>query len=175
MSKDHPVDLSRIRLLAMDVDGVLTDGTIVVCADGSEIKNFSVLDGHGIRLWHRAGLKTAIFSGRASGPTRQRAAQLQIEHVFEDCHLKLPAIETFLKQIGLEPSQVAYIGDDLPDLPVMRYVGFGVAVANAVEELKQHADYVTKRAGGNGAVREVIEYLLKRMGRWDGLMKRYLS
>ncbi len=167
-------NLADIEMLAMDVDGVLTDGTIVINGDGSESKFFSVLDGHGIRMWHRAGLKIALISGRASEPTKRRAKQLQIEYVFEDCYHKLPALEKFLEKLGLSPDKVAYIGDDLTDLPVIRYVGFGVAVANAVDEVKQYADYVTTRAGGSGAVREVIEYVLKNTGKWQELMKRYL-
>jgi len=167
-------NLADIQLLAMDVDGVLTDGTLIINGDGSESKYFNSLDGHGIRMWQRAGLKVALLSGRASEPTRNRAEQLQIEYVFEDCHYKLPVFKKFLEQIGLPPEQVAYIGDDLPDLPVIRYVGFGVAVANAVDEVKQSADYVTTRAGGSGAVREVIEYILRNGGRWQELMKRYL-
>ena len=167
-------DLSVIQMLILDVDGVLTDGTIIINADGSESKSFNSLDGHGIRMWQRAGLQVALLSGRASEPTRRRAEQLQIEYVFEDCHYKLPELEKFLDQLELRPEAVAYIGDDLTDLPVIRYVGFGVAVANAVDEVKKHADYVTTRSGGSGAVREVIEYILKNTGKWQELMKRYL-
>ena len=167
-------NLEDIKLLAMDVDGVLTDGTIVVNADGSETKFFSVLDGHGIRLWHRAGLTTALISGRASAPTEHRARRLEISYVFEDCHYKLPVLEKLLDEIGLSPENAAYIGDDLPDLPLIRHVGFGVAVANAVDEVKQYADYITTRPGGKGAVREVIEHILKDTGKWKDLMKRYL-
>ena len=167
-------NLADIQVLVIDVDGVLTDGTIVVNGDGSENKFFNVLDGHGIRLWQRAGLKVALLSGRASEPTRHRAQQLEVEYVFQDCHNKLDSLEKFLQQVGLTPDKIAYIGDDLPDLPVIRYVGFGVAVANAVDEVKQYADYVTTRPGGSGAVREVIEYILKNTGRWSELMKRYL-
>jgi 3-deoxy-D-manno-octulosonate 8-phosphate phosphatase (KDO 8-P phosphatase) len=167
-------DLSKIQLLALDVDGVLTDGTVIVNGDGSEIKHFNALDGHGIRMWRRAGLKVALISGRKSEPTQRRAEQLQIEYVFEDCHYKLPVFEEFLPQAGLSPENVAYVGDDLPDVPLMRYVGFSVAVANAIDEVKKYADYVTIRAGGNGAVREVIEYILKNTGKWQELMERYL-
>ncbi len=166
-------NLSDIKLLALDIDGVLTDGTIVVNGDGSESKFFNVQDGHGIRLWLRAGLKMAFFSGRVSQPTEIRAKQFGVEYVFQDCHEKLPILEKFLQQQGLSPKEVAYIGDDLPDLPVIRYVGFGVAVANAVDEVKKDADLVTTRPGGAGAVREVIEYILKDTGRWEEFMKRY--
>jgi 3-deoxy-D-manno-octulosonate 8-phosphate phosphatase (KDO 8-P phosphatase) len=168
-------NLANIRMLVLDVDGVLTDGTLVINSDGTETKFFNSLDGHGIKMWQRAGLEAAILSGRLSGPTRHRAKQLEIEHVFEDCHNKLPVLEEFLKKINLPPEAVAYMGDDVVDLPVMRYVGFSVAVANAVDEVKKYADYVTMRTGGNGAVREAIEYILKKSGKWQELMKRYLD
>ncbi|MHC4116117.1 MAG: KdsC family phosphatase [Planctomycetota bacterium] len=168
------VDLTQIELLALDVDGVLTDGTLTINADGSETKSFNTLDGHGLRMWQRAGLKVALISGRESAPTQLRAEQLEIEHVFQNCHFKLPVMEELLKRIGLAPEKVAYIGDDLPDLPVMRHVGFSVAVANAVDEVKRHADYVTARPGGSGAVREVIEHILKGTEKWRTLMERYL-
>jgi len=167
-------NLADIEMLAMDVDGVLTDGTLVINADGSESKFFNSMDGHGIRMWQRAGLKVALISGRASEPTQRRAEQLQIEYVFQDCHNKLPVFEKLLEQLGLAPNKAAYIGDDLTDLPVIRYAGFGVTVANAADEVKQYADYVTTRTGGNGAVREVIEYILKNTGRWQERMTRYL-
>jgi 3-deoxy-D-manno-octulosonate 8-phosphate phosphatase (KDO 8-P phosphatase) len=167
-------NLANIEMLVMDVDGVLTDGSLIIHSNGSESKCFSALDGHGIRMWKRAGLDVALISGRASEPTLRRAEQLQIEHVFQDCHHKLPVLEKFLEQVSLSPEQVVYIGDDLTDLPVIRYAGFGVAVANAVAEVKRYADYVTIRPGGHGAVREVIELILKNSGRWEKLMKRYL-
>jgi 3-deoxy-D-manno-octulosonate 8-phosphate phosphatase (KDO 8-P phosphatase) len=167
-------NLADIQMLAMDVDGVLTDGTLIVNGDGTESKFFNSQDGHGIRLWQRAGLKVALLSGRLLGPAKYRVEELEIQYVFEDCHYKLPVFQKFLEQLGLSPQNAAYIGDDLPDLPVIRYVGFGVAVANAVDEVKQYADYVTTCAGGKGAVREVIEYILKNTGKWQELMKRYL-
>ncbi|MEA3224345.1 MAG: HAD-IIIA family hydrolase [Planctomycetota bacterium] len=168
------IDLTQIQLLALDVDGVLTDGALIIHSDGSESKFFNSLDGHGLRMWRRAGLKVALISGRESAPTQLRAEQLGIEYVFQDCHFKLPVVEKLLKQINLAPENVAYVGDDLPDLPVMRYVGFSVAVANAVDEVKRHADYVTARPGGSGAVREAIEYILKGTDKWRTLMERYL-
>jgi 3-deoxy-D-manno-octulosonate 8-phosphate phosphatase (KDO 8-P phosphatase) len=167
-------NLANIEVLVLDVDGVLTDGTIVVNSDGSESKFFSVLDGHGILLWRRAGLKVAFLSGRLSQPTKHRAEELEVDYVFQDCHDKLDALKEFLSQQGLTPDRIAYIGDDLPDLPVIRYVGFGAAVADAVDEVKRYADYVTTCPGGKGAVREIIEYILKETGRWPELMRRYL-
>lgn len=168
------IDLTKITMLALDVDGVLTDGTLVINSDGSETKFFNSLDGHGIKMWQRAGLKVVIISGRASSPTEHRAEQLKIEYVYQDCHHKLPIIEQLADQLGLSRENMAFVGDDLTDMPVMRYVGFSVAVANAVDEVKECADYVTTRPGGGGAVREVIEHILKNSGRWQELMKRYL-
>jgi 3-deoxy-D-manno-octulosonate 8-phosphate phosphatase (KDO 8-P phosphatase) len=173
--RQQSVDLKAIELLVLDVDGVLTDGGLIVHSDGSESKRFHTLDGHGIRLWQRAGGKVALISGRISEPVNRRAKELEIAYVLQDCHSKLPALEGLLRDAGLKPENVAYVGDDLMDLPPMRRVGFAAAVANAVEEVKVHADYVTTRTGGQGAVREVIEYLLKNSGRWDGLMGRYLA
>lgn len=169
------VNLSEIQLLALDVDGVLTDGTLIMNSDGSESKFFNSLDGHGIRMWQRAGMKVALISGRDSEATQRRATQLEIEHVFQDIHFKLPVMKELLSRLDLAPEKVAYIGDDLPDLPVMRYVGFGVAVSNAVDEVKEHADYITTCQGGKGAVREVIEHILKSTDKWAELMERYLS
>ena len=167
-------DYSKIKMLITDVDGVLTDGTVIINSDGSESKAFSLLDGHGIKMWQRAGYETAIISGRASGATTVRAEQLKIKHVHQGATKKLPAFEAILEEVGLSAEEVVYIGDDLLDLPLVRRAGFGVAVANAVDELKDHADYVTNRKGGTGAVREVIEIVLKSVGKWEEAMERYL-
>jgi 3-deoxy-D-manno-octulosonate 8-phosphate phosphatase (KDO 8-P phosphatase) len=185
MTEERKTNLADIELLVMDVDGVLTDGTVMINGDGSEGKSFNLLDGHGIRMWQRAGLKAAFLSGRFSKATQYRAEQLDIEYCVQpsghgvpaepgDCFEKLPALKKLLEQVGLSANRTAYIGDDLLDLPVIRYVGFGAAVANAVDEVKDIADYVTTRRGGDGAVREVIEYILKNTGKWQELMKRYL-
>ena len=168
-------DFAAIQLLVLDVDGVLTDGRLFIHSDGGETKCFHILDGHGIRMWQRAGLKVALLSGRASEATTRRARELEIPYVIQDCRFKLPAIKQLLTELELSPERVAYVGDDLMDLPIVRYVGFGVAVANAVDELKACADYVTVRRGGEGAVREVIEHILKGSNRWADLMQRYLA
>jgi 3-deoxy-D-manno-octulosonate 8-phosphate phosphatase (KDO 8-P phosphatase) len=174
MEKLTKENLSGIKMLVLDLDGVFTDGTIFINADGSESKRYSVIDGHGIKLWHRAGFKTAIISGRAAKATSVRAQQLDIEYVFQGCKQKLPVYEQLLKDARLEADQTAFIGDDILDIPLARRAALGVAVANAVDELKEHADYITQRSGGNGAVREVIELILKTTGKWDSLMERYL-
>lgn len=176
MEKKSPgaIDFNRLELLVLDVDGVLTDGGIILHSDGTESKRFDVQDGHRIRMWHRSGRKTAIISGRQTEVTDLRARQLEIDYVFQGCIQKLPAYETLLAQVGLQPSQTVCIGDDLMDIPLIRRAGFGVAVANAAAQVKQFADYVTTRCGGWGAVGECIEYILKQTGQWDELMKRYL-
>ncbi len=168
------INLSKIQMLVLDVDGVLTNGTIVINSDGSETKCFNSLDGHGIKMWQRAGLKVALLSGRFSEPTKQRAKQLGIENCIQGCLDKIAGLKKLLDELELSAEQVAYIGDDLPDLPAIKYVGFGAAVANAVDEVKQCADYVTKNNGGSGAVREVIELILKSTGQWQQLLKKYL-
>lgn len=174
MTAKQKANLEDIQLLVLDVDGVLTDGTVIINGDGSESKSFNTLDGHGIKLWKRAGLEIAFLSGRFSEPTSLRAKQLEIKYVLQDCHVKLPFLEELVEQLGLSPQNVACIGDDLTDLPLIRYAGFGAAVANAVDEVKEYADFVTTRPGGSGAVREVIEYILKNTSHWQELMERYL-
>ena len=174
MKKNRTIDFAAIDWLVLDVDGVLTDGTILLRGDGSESKRFNIQDGHGIKLWKRAGGDVTLISGRASLATQCRAEQLDIKHVFQDCHQKLPVLKEFLDRLQIDPERVAYVGDDLLDMPGVRHVGFGVAVSNAVQELKDQADYITTRPGGTGAVREVVEYILKRAGKWDALMERYL-
>src|SRR4030042_30907 len=174
MTKKPKANLADIQLLVMDVDGVLTDGTVIINGDGSEGKSFNLLDGLGIRLWRRAGLKVALLSGRFSEATKRRAEELEVDYCLQDCFEKLPVLKKLLEQAGVSAKDTAYIGDDLLDLPAIKHIGFGAAVANAVDEVKEEADYVTTRRGGEGAVREVIEYILKTAGKWQELMKRYL-
>ncbi|MHC4130636.1 MAG: KdsC family phosphatase [Planctomycetota bacterium] len=173
MSENKNIEYDQIKLLILDVDGVLTDGTLFINSDGNESKSFNALDGHGIRMWKRAGLKVAFLSGRLSEPTQHRAEQLEIDHCIQNCHHKMQAFEELLKQEDLSPQQVCYVGDDLMDMPVIKRAGFGVAVASAVEDVKNHADFITTKNGGSGAVREIIEHILKNTGKWTELIKRY--
>jgi 3-deoxy-D-manno-octulosonate 8-phosphate phosphatase (KDO 8-P phosphatase) len=166
-------NFNQIKLLVLDVDGVLTDGGLILHADGTESKRFDVQDGHRIRMWQRTGRQCALLSGRYAAATEIRARQLEIPYVLQDCKDKLPAFEDLLRQAGVEAAQVAYIGDDLPDLPVMRRAGFAAAPAGAVEEVRRAAHYVTQRPGGGGAVGEVIEMILRATGQWQELMRRY--
>lgn len=157
----------------MDVDGVLTDGRIIQDSQGHELKIFDVKDGHGIVMAHRAELKTALISGRESETITRRAQELGIEIVFQKIWNKLEVYEKILGDTHLDHGEVAYIGDDLIDIPLLRRVGLAVAVADAVDEVKAHAHLITQRAGGQGAVREVIELILRAQGVWDALLERY--
>lgn len=174
MSEQSKTDFSTLKMLIMDVDGVLTDGGVIINSDGSESRRFSVFDEHRIKMWQRAGLLCAIISGRESECTSIFAERLGIEHVMQGCKKKLEGFESLLEESSLSFNEVVYIGDDLVDLPLVKRAGLGVAVANAVEEVKAEADIVTKHCGGDGAVGEAIEYILRKRGQWDGLMERYL-
>ena len=162
-----------IKLLAMDVDGVLTDGRIIMHPDGSESKNFHVHDGGWIRIWQRMGLKTAIITGRECPAVDYRARQLETDYIYQKVWEKLPVFEQLMEESGLRAEQIAFVGDDVFDLPIIKRVGFSAAVADAHPEIIQAADYVTSKNGGHGAVREVICLLLKKMGLWDQAMEKY--
>ena len=170
---DLPARTGAIELLLLDVDGVLTDGGIVYADDGAELKRFHVRDGSGLKLWHAAGKRSAIVSGRKSGAVERRASELGIHPVLQGRDDKLAALAEVLAATGVRPEQVCAVGDDLPDVPVLRRCGLAVAVADACEELRAVATYVTAAPGGRGAVRETIEWLLKSSGRWNELVARY--
>jgi 3-deoxy-D-manno-octulosonate 8-phosphate phosphatase (KDO 8-P phosphatase) len=154
----------------MDVDGVLTDGHVWLLSrrDGtaSEIKGFSAYDGAGLKMAHSAGIRTGFITGRESTAVAQRARECEVEFVYQGRATKIGALDEILRATGADKAEVAYVGDDLPDLPVLQRVGFAVAVANAALEVKEAAHYVTSRYGGEGAVREVIELILKAQGKW---------
>ena len=164
---------ARVSLLLIDVDGVLTDGRIVYADYGDELKFFDVQDGAGLVFWHRMGLKSAIITSRKSRLLKRRAKDMRIDFLAQGCLLKLPTYEQLLKRFRLSDEQVCAIGDDLMELPILLRAGLAVAVPNAVEEIKQVCHYQTKRPGGRGAVREVVDILLKSKGLWDPLMQRY--
>src|SRR5262245_56531908 len=165
----------KIKLLVLDCDGVLTDGRIILLPDGDETKAFDVKDGHAMVMAQRAGIKIAIISGRKSSIVRARAKELGVAHLHEMAWVKLEPFEKVLAEEGLQDEQVCYVGDDVVDIPLLRRAGLAVAVADAVEETKQHSHLVTKRGGGRGAVREVIELILKAQDKWDEAMSRYLA
>jgi 3-deoxy-D-manno-octulosonate 8-phosphate phosphatase (KDO 8-P phosphatase) len=163
----------RIEFLVLDVDGVLTDGRIVYADDGVEIKEFHVRDGAALKLWQREGKRAAILSGRQSRAVEVRAAELGIDPVVQGAAEKLPAYRAILAGTALAPEQVCYVADDVPDLPVLRHCGLAVAVADACPEVREDAHYVTRATGGRGAVREVVELILRCQGRWQHVVERY--
>lgn len=151
---------SSIKLLLMDCDGVLTDGRISYTENGDEIKNFHVRDGQGIAMWHKAGFRTGIISGRSSALLERRALELGIEFLHQKSPDKVIDFETILSYTKLTEKEVAFVGDDVPDIPLMKRVGFAVAVNDAVAEARIAAHYITKAKGGDGAIREVTDLLL---------------
>jgi YrbI family 3-deoxy-D-manno-octulosonate 8-phosphate phosphatase len=167
--------LARVRLLLLDVDGVLTDGGIAWDADGVEQKTFNIRDGLGLRLWQRSGGTAAIVTGRSSSVVRIRAEELGIGIVRQGVEDKLATAAEVIAACGLSWEQAAFVGDDLPDLPVVMRCGLGVAVADACPELVAAADLVTGRSGGRGAVREVIERLLQARGDWEAIVRGYAA
>ena len=166
---------ARIKLLLMDCDGVLTDGRIWLFADGEEQKGFHTRDGLGIELLHRAGLRSGIISRRTSSAVETRARTLGMSFVIQGHENKVKAFADVLAQAGVANAEVAYIGDDLNDIPLMLQSGLGVAVADAALETRERAHYVTEALGGFGAVREVIELILKSQDRWDDLIKDFIK
>jgi 3-deoxy-D-manno-octulosonate 8-phosphate phosphatase (KDO 8-P phosphatase) len=160
-----------VQLLALDVDGVLTDGRITYTPDGVEIKSFHVRDGSALVHWQKLGKRVAIISGRTSKAVDVRAAELGITQVRQGAADKRFALRTILAATGIKPEQVCAVGDDLPELPLLQACGLAVAVADACAEVRSAAHYVTRTPGGYGAVREVIELILRAQGRWDALVE----
>lgn len=165
----------HIKLLLMDCDGVLTDGRLWLLGDTDEQKSFHTHDGLGLALLHRAGLKAGIITGRTSNAVDRRARELGVRHVRQGKENKIAAFEELLREAGVGEHEVAFIGDDLPDIPLMKRSELAVAVANASAETRSVAHYVTRAEGGHGAVREVVELILKTQGRWNDLVDDYLN
>jgi len=166
---------AAIRLLLTDVDGVLTDGGVILDNQGVESKCFNIRDGLAMRLWQHAGGRAGIITGRSSQVVKLRAAELDLDVVRQGVKEKLPEVQAVASALGLGAEQIAYLGDDLPDLPTIRYAGLGIAVADAPEEVRDAADYVTSVPGGRGAVREVVELVLKNTGKWESAIRKYLA
>lgn len=166
--------LRRVRLLALDVDGVLTDGRLYFQADGIEIKAFHTHDGHGLKLLKRAGLEVALITGRDSPMVSRRAAALGIKHLYQGVEKKLPMLRELCTRLGLELDQAAYCGDDLPDVGAIKRAGVGISVPGAPSYIRRHADWVTDNPGGHGAVREICDVLLQAQGHWDAVVDTYL-
>lgn len=173
---DSLTDQARqIRLVILDVDGVLTDGGLQFDNRGEEYKTFNSHDGHGIRMLLESGIEVAVITGRESGIVAHRMNDLGVTHLYQGNRDKVPAFEQLLQATGLTPAQAAYVGDDLPDLPVMRRVGLAIAVANAHDFVKLHSNWVTSAAGGRGAVREVTDFILAAQDLLDARQESYLS
>ena len=178
----HSTDLSsnsglsnakKVQLLLLDCDGVLTDGGVTWSESGIEQKTFNIRDGLGIKLWQQAGFQVGIVTGRSSQVVKWRATELSIDFVKQGIGDKVATVSELIASCDLDWDSVAYIGDDLPDLPVIQRVGFGVAVADACLEVKEASDFTTQLPGGKGAVRETVEVLLRSRGCWKSLIEQY--
>jgi len=164
-----------VRLLALDVDGVLSDGQLYFTNAGEELKAFNSLDGHGIKMLQATGVKVAIVTGRTSNIVAQRAQQLGIELLLQGREDKLIALHELTQHLQLDWQQMAYMGDDLPDLAAIIKVGLGVTLPNAAPTLAQYSQLITQRSGGQGAVREVCDLIMQAQGTWDQALKPYLN
>jgi 3-deoxy-D-manno-octulosonate 8-phosphate phosphatase (KDO 8-P phosphatase) len=169
----NEIDYAKIDLLVLDVDGVLTDGGITLTPAGEEIKTFHSRDGAGMKYWQRSGGKIAIITGRSSPAVQRRAEELEVDALRLGIKNKLPAYLEVLAELGASQDRTAVVADDLPELPLLLRCALPVAVADAVEEVRAAASFVTGARGGAGAVREVIEHVLRRAGKWDKILARY--
>ena len=165
--------IAAIRLLILDVDGVLTDGSIVYTDQGSELKTFHVRDGLGLQLWKQAGRSTAIITGRSSPIVARRAEELSFDALRQGCGDKASSLNELRQELGFTNAQICVMGDDLPDLPMLAEAAVTICPADAVAEVRAVCDWVTTVPGGRGAVREAIEWLLKIQGHWDGLLRSF--
>lgn len=162
----------KIKMIIMDVDGTLTDGSLLILPDGEELKSYNVKDGTGILLAHMAGLKTGIITGKKSLSLERRSAKLKILEVYQGILDKKKALQEILKKHRLKPEEIAYIGDDLGDLEVIKSVGFSGAVADAHPEIKKHCHFICSNPGGKGAVREFIEFILGTQDKWGKIEEK---
>lgn len=167
--------IARIKMVVMDVDGVLTDGRIILGNYGDELKFFDVQDGLGMVMMRRAGLKTIIVTSKKSRINQKRAKEVQVVKIFQKVSDKLKVVEKVARKHQITMDEVCFIGDDLIDLPVIRRAGFSVAVRNAVEDVKKHANLITENNGGRGAVRELADLILKTQGKWTEVTQRYFA
>lgn len=182
MSKDPKITpalkkrAAQIQVLLMDVDGTMTDGGVTLLSQSAEvaleIKTFDAHDGQGLTLAHTAGLRTGCITGRESSALLRRAQEMKMEFIYMKQPVKIPPYEEILRRTGVPDSSVAYVGDDLPDLPIMRRVGLAVAVGDAVFEVKRAAHYTTRALAGHGAIRETVELILKAKGIWDDMIEK---
>jgi 3-deoxy-D-manno-octulosonate 8-phosphate phosphatase (KDO 8-P phosphatase) len=167
MNQDMTEKAKRVKMLILDIDGVMTDGRIIYGIYGEELKFFDVQDGFGITLLNRAGIKSVIITAKKTRIVKLRAKDLKVAKAYQGFMDKLVPFDMILKEFQVLPEEICFIGDDLIDLPVLRRVGFAVAVPNAVEEVRKAAHYITSKTGGRGAVREICDLILKSQGKWD--------
>jgi len=168
---DNKSRARKIKMILMDVDGTLTDGTLIVLPDGEELKSYNVKDGMGILMARLVGFKTGIITGKTSGPLVKRAERLKIEELYQGILNKTQALEEILEKHSLSHDEIAYIGDDLGDLEVMKAVGFAAAVADAHPEVKKHCHFISSLEGGRGAVREFIEFIFSSQDKWGDIQE----
>jgi len=162
-----------VKLLLLDVDGVLTDGRIVYSSSGDELKFFDVKDGHGIKLIQKAGITVGIITGRTSEVVRRRAEELGITLLYQGRFEKTAVLDEIVEKTGIDKEHIAYVGDDLVDIPVMKRVGFSASVSDAVTGVREAAHYVSSFPGGRGAVRDIVEYILQNKGLWNSVTEKY--
>lgn len=167
--------VKKLKLLILDVDGVLTDGRLFFDHNGEEYKCFHARDGHGIKLLRETGVEVAVISGRKSNSVALRMKSLGVEYIYQGHENKIAALAEIMQKISLNPDQVAHIGDDLLDLPVMTRVGLSIAVNDANDAVKDYADWCTKTAGGQGAVREVCDFIMQTQGTFDKILDHYMQ
>lgn len=167
--------IKRIKILILDIDGVMTDGHIIYSIYGDELKFFDVQDGFGITLLRRAGIKSVIITAKKSRIVKLRARDLKVAKAYQGYMDKIKAYEHAIRKFRVKPDEVCFIGDDLIDIPVLKRVGFAVAVPNAVDEVKNEAHFITARAGGHGGVRELCDLILKSQGKWDLATEKYFK
>ena len=173
MKKNLRDKLKKIKLLILDVDGVMTDGRIIMDYKGHEIKHFDVRDGHGIKLIQRYGVKVVLLTGRKSEVVLRRARDLEVKEVYQKAFNKKEIFARILRKNKLNADSAAFIGDDIIDIPVLKAAGFSAAVADALSVVKKSVDYVTKNKGGRGAVREICDLLIQAQGKWPEIAAKY--
>lgn len=173
---EHLVEKAKkIRLLILDVDGILTNGTLYYGPDGLELKGFNIYDGLGIKLLQKTGITVAVISAKKSDALIRRLKEINIQHAYLAQEEKISAYEELKQTLKLNDDEIAYMGDDLPDLPVLRRVGFSICVPKAPAVIQEHVDFITKKKGGKGAVRELAEFLMKSQGTYETVIQSYLT
>lgn len=179
LSSDWPQALidkaARIRLIALDVDGIMSDGKLYFSATGDELKGFNILDGLGLKQLMAAGITVAVITGRRSPLTEKRMTDLGIPHLMQGREDKRQALDELVRDMNIQPDEIAYMGDDLPDLPALRFAGLGITVPNGYWLVRQHADYCTSAAGGSGAVREACDLILTAQNKLEAALACYLE